>query len=210
LPRKKSSDESWHDKAFLRRVLKLEDIQTPDGKPLSAGGWIIEKPLPQKPNIEFLRAAHEACIASIDFNSLELPFCPSFIGAPQHVQEYGMDIDKRLKETKKYLEKAFSRLWEICQLVAWVTTNDAIKEHKDFVASIEPNSINSFTDFLDAVQRFNKKRGIEPRCQLIKDDDKPFATLLKEIAEEHHEKARNALKQNVKRPLPPMGPEDPF
>lgn len=80
--------------------LKLDDIQKPDGTVCNAGGKILDKPFPTEITVEFLKAAHTACIESLNFYSLELPLSPRNLG-----------------ETERHLARCFDKLWEICQLV---------------------------------------------------------------------------------------------
>lgn len=148
MPRKKKdpSDEPWPDKAFLKQILKLEDIQRPDGTVCSAGGWILDKPLPKRPTIEFLKAAHEACMESLSFYSLDIPWHPSLIG-----RENEHTKDERLKDTKDHIEKCVARLWEICLLVADVTEKDAVKEYNDYMAGKRPDLYRQLQEAQEAM-----------------------------------------------------------
>lgn len=110
-------------------VLKLEDIQQEDGTPHTAGGWILDNPLPKRANIEFLKAAHQACMASLDFYSAEIMWYPSFV---QSLDIDAFDKQKALKDAKKFIWECTAKLWEICQRIADVTEKDARKEFKEF------------------------------------------------------------------------------
>jgi len=161
-------------------VLKLEDIQRDDGTPCSAGGWILDRPLPKRPNINFLTAAHEACLASLDFYSIEFIWHPSLIFDPRPDE---FDKQRELKQAKKHIWDCTAKLWEICQLIAAVTEKDAHKELKDFRAGKRP----------DIAEKLHA-----------------MGFCSEEDLAAYKASSPAKRKKLLKIELPPMGPEDPF
>ena len=121
-----------------RRELTLDDIQDSDGVYV-AGGWIIDYPLPKKPSLELLKAAHAAIIEFSGFYSYEIPFHPPLFcknGYPNPRNPELLDPDykeKMLGDLTNLIDASVNKLWEICLAIAEITEQNAIDEYNNLL-----------------------------------------------------------------------------